>query len=442
MSHRIAITTFVSLLFTAACSHTFGASAEDYWSTWRGPAFTGAALKGTPPVTWSESDNIKWKVAFPGEGTSSPIIWAEKIIFLTAVPASTGATSATAGGTSARPGLSQAPSGSHKFNVVCLNRATGEMFWQTTVREEVPHEGHHPSHGFASYSPVTDGRHIWAGSGSRGLYCLDMNGNLKWQKDLPRLEALMGFGEGSSVALAADAVVAVCDHQGQSAIFAFDQETGDLLWRKERDEPTSWATPVAVEANGKTQVIVSATNLIRSYDVATGEIVWQCSGQTRNVIPSPVVGFGKVFCTSGYRGSALQAIELGRTGDLSDSNAIAWQVDRGTPYVSSPLLYEGRIYVYSVLRPVVSCYEAETGKALFTEQTLEGLDQVYASPVGAGGHVYCPGRNGVTVVLKISDTFEVVATNKLDDGLDASPAIVGNELFLKGNEHLYCIANP
>jgi outer membrane protein assembly factor BamB len=431
-------TIVASVVLTVTCGQVLATFGDDYWPTWRGPTAAGAAVKGNPPVTWSESENVKWRVEFPGRGSSSPIIWANKIFFLTAVPTQeTPAPGATAGGR-----LSQAPSGKYTFDVVCLDRATGKLIWQKTMREEMPHEGHHPSHGFASYSPVTDGKHIWAGFGSRGLYCLDMDGNLKWGKDLPRMETVMSFGEGSSVALAGDAVIAVCDHQGQSTVFAFQKGTGELLWSKDRDEPTSWATPVAVEVKGRTQVIVSATNLVRSYDVETGDIIWQCSGQTRNVIPSPVIGFGKVFCTSGYRGNALQAIELGKTGDLSGSDAISWQVDRGTPYVSSPLLYGNRIYVHSVLKPVISCYEAQTGKALFTEQTLEGLDQVYASPVGAGGHVYCPGRNGVTVVLKNADTFEVVATNKLDDGLDASPAVVGDELYLKGNRYLYCIAKP
>jgi outer membrane protein assembly factor BamB len=148
-----------------------------------------------------------------------------------------------------------------------------------------------------------------------------------------------------------------------------------------------------------------------------------------------------VFCTSGYQGSALQAIKLaGSKGDLSGTDAIAWQVKKGTPYVSSPLLYGNRIYVFSVLKPVLSCYEAQTGKPLFTDQTLEGIDQVYSSPVGVADRVYCPGRNGVTVVLKNADTFEVLATNKLDDGFDASGAVIGDELYLRGNKYLYCIA--
>jgi outer membrane protein assembly factor BamB len=195
------------------------------------------------------------------------------------------------------------------------------------------------------------------------------------------------------------------------------------------------------EVDGRTQVIVSATKLIRSYDAKTGDLIWQCGGQVRNVIPSPVLGFGMVFCTSGYQGSSLQAIRLaGSKGDLSGTDAVAWQVNKGTPYVSSPLLYGNRIYVFSVLTPKLSCYEARTGKPLFTEQALEGINQVYASPVGVADRVYCPGRNGVTVVIRNADTFEVLATNKLDDGFDASPAVIGDELYMRGHKSLYCIA--
>jgi outer membrane protein assembly factor BamB len=250
----------------------------------------------------------------------------------------------------------------------------------------------------------------------------------------------MMFGEGSSAALIGEAVIVVMDHEGESFIYALNKETGETIWKKERDEITSWATPVAAEVKGAMQVIASATNFIRSYDLKTGDLVWQCSGQTGNVIPSPVVGFGKVFCASGFRGSSLQAIELGRTGDLSGTDAIAWQVNEATPYVPSPLLYGDKLYVCSVNRAIVSCYQAKTGKANFTKYRLEEVGEIYASPVGAASRVYFVGRNGVTQVIKRSGRPQVLATNILNDKFDASAAIAGDELFLKGKEHLYCIA--
>lgn len=430
MNHKVAakivLIAFLSVMYV-------GNSAKANWPRWRGPLATGVAPKGNPPLTWSETENIKWKIAVPGEGTSSPIIWEDKLFFQTAVL--TGQTApATTGG------MSQTPGGTYSFDLVCLDRTTGEILWQKAVRQERPHEGHHRDHGYASYSPVTDGKLLWASFGSRGLYCFDLEGNIKWSKDLIKMETRSGFGEGSSCALAGDAVIVVLDHEGDSAIFAFNKGTGDLLWRQDRDERTSWATPVAVEVDGKIQVITSATNFVRSYDAATGKVIWQCAGQTENTIPTPVIGFGKVFCTSGFRGSALQAIELGHTGDLSGTDAIAWQVNEATPYVPSPLLHGDRLYVCSGNNAVISCFQASTGQPRYTKQRLDGIKGVYASPVGVADRVYFAGRNGVTVVIKNADILEVLATNTLDDGFDASPAVVGDNLYLKGRKSLYCIA--
>jgi outer membrane protein assembly factor BamB len=447
MKHPGSLGITVIFLLIAVCTQTPAAGADDWWPTWRGPAANGMAPKGNPPVAWSESENIKWKVAIPGQGHSSPVIWGNKIFLQTAIDtgqaksAEAQPAQPTAAANGGKSLSTPAPKTVHKFDLVCVDRTTGKILWQRTATEAVPHEGHQPTGTFANYSPVTDGKYIWVSFGSRGLHCFDLDGNLKWSQPLPTMQTIMGFGEGSSPALAGDAIIVVCDQVAGSAIFAFNKVTGEQLWRKDRDEPTSWATPAVAEVDGKTQVIVSATKLTRSYDAKTGDLIWQCSGQVRNVIPSPVLGFGMVFCTSGYQGSSLQAIKLaGSKGDLSGTDAVVWQVNQGTPYVSSPLLYGNRIYVFSVLAPRLSCYEARTGKPLFTEQTLEGINQVYASPVGVADRVYCPGRNGVTVVIRNADIFELLATNKLGDGFDASPAVIGDELYLRGNKSLYCIA--
>ncbi len=409
----------------------------------------GIASEGNPPLKWGESENIKWKVKLTGdESNSSPVIWGDKIFFQTAIdtqikddtpaPAST----PQAGGGGRREGGRSfggpAPTTQFKFNLVCLDRKTGKTLWEETVRQVKPHQGHHNDHGFSSFSPVTDGEFVWATYGSRGIYCYDLNGKKIWNKELPLLTTM--FGEGGSPALAGNAIIVVSDQQGESLIFAFDKKTGDLLWKQARDEDTSHATPIPVTVDGKLQVIINATNFIRSYDVQTGEVIWQCSGQTRNVIPTPVVGFGMVFCTSGFRGSALQAIKLGRTGDLTNSDAIAWQVNEATPYVPSPLLYDGRIYVCSVNQEIISCYDAKTGTPHFVKQKMDEIKGIYASLTAADGRIYFVGRNGVSYVLKPSDQYEVLAINTLDDKFDCSPAFVGDEMYLKGKQNLYCIA--
>ncbi len=442
---RITETFTASILISALLTGgIFAESPDDYWPGWRGPRASGVAPAGKPPLTWSETQNVKWKVPVPGEGTSSPIVWADKIFFLTAIKTDRLGTPTQAPVSDANAPVpfhgGQTPKNVYKFDLVCLDRSTGRTLWQKTVREDVPHEGTHPNHGYASYSPITDGTYVWASFGSRGVHCYDLNGEHKWSRDLGRMTIKMSFGEGSSPALAGDALIVVMDHEAGSCIYALDKTTGQILWKQPRDEITSWATPVTADVNGKVQVIVSATKLIRSYDVRTGELIWQCGGQTANVIPSPIAALGTVFCTSGFRGSALQAIELGRTGDLSGTDAIRWQANKGTPYVPSPILYDDNIYVCSVNKAVVSCYQARTGKVNYTEQSLPEVGEIYASPVGAAGRVYFVGREGTAQVIKNAATLEILATNKLDDKFDASPAIVGHELYLKGKKNLYCIS--
>ncbi len=420
-------------------------TAEDNWPNWRGPNADGIAPKGNPPVTWSETENIKWKVEIPGRGSSTPVVWGDKIFLQTAVPTTaTIAEETSAPPQPARrrrgPPTTPAPKSPLEFKLLCLDRGTGEILWERTAIEAIPHEGHHPTGTFASNSPVTDGEHVWASFGSRGLYCYDLDGNKKWSKDLIKMTIKLNFGEGSSPALVGDSIVVVMDHEGDSKLFAFEKNTGELLWETDRQERTSWASPMAVKVGDSYQIVTCATSLIRSYDAKTGDLIWQSGGLTANAIPTPVVGFGNIYCTSGFRGYALKAIELGHTGDLTDSDAIVWEVDRGTPYVASPLLYGDKIYVTDGLRPNLSCYNAETGAPIFENQKLEGLRQIYASPVGASGRIYFAGRNGVTLVLKQSDSFEVLATNTLDEGFDASPVVIGDELYLRGSKHLYCIA--
>jgi outer membrane protein assembly factor BamB len=185
---------------------------------------------------------------------------------------------------------------------------------------------------------------------------------------------------------------------------------------------------------------VSATNRIRSYDLQSGEQLWQCGGMTANAIPTPVSEFGHVYAISGFRGAALLAIKLGRSGDLTGSDAITWKHGKGTPYVPSPLLYGDKLYFFASNTGILSCFDAKTGQALINAERIEGLQGVYASPVGAGGKVYLVGRNGATVVLKQSDKLETLATNTLEDKFDASPAVAGKELFLRGREYLYCLS--
>ncbi len=432
--------------------------AERQWPQWRGPLHNGVSPEASPPVNWSETNNVRWKVRLPGSGTSTPIIWGNQIFLQAAIAAGTNvaaaapkpetpATEAPADGAPRRRGggapgggmRSEAPSGAYQFALISLDRETGKTQWQKVLREEIPHEGHHRDHGFASHSPVTDGQHVWAYFGSRGLHCLDLNGNLVWSKDLGRMQTRNSFGEGSSPALFSDTLVVNWDHQGDDFVAAFDKKSGKELWRQPRQEDTSWATPLVVMHAGKPQVITSATTKIRSYDLATGKLLWECAGMTANVIPTPVAADGVVYPISGFRGNALLAIRLGGSGDLTGTDSILWRHGKNTPYVPSPLLYGDKLYFFSGNNGMLSCFESKSGRALIDAERVDALQGVYASPIGADGRVYLVGRNGAAVVIKNSGKLEVLATNRLDEGIDASPAAVGRELFLRGRSHLYCL---
>ncbi|MFN0138268.1 MAG: PQQ-binding-like beta-propeller repeat protein, partial [Phycisphaerae bacterium] len=325
----------------------------------------------------------------------------------------------------------------------CLDRATGKTIWQKTVHSQIPHSGTHPDGTQASASPIVDGQHIYASFGSFGIYCLDMQGNVKWNVDLGDQTTRNSFGEGSSPALHGETLIVNWDHEEKDFIVALDKKTGKELWRKDRDEPTNWTTPLIVEVADKPQVIVPGTSKCISYDLKTGETVWTCGGLTQNVIPSPVYHDGVVYLMSGFRGSALKAIKLADAkGDLSEKkDAFVFETsEQKTPYVPSSLLYQGCLYFFDNNKAVLTNLDAKTGQENFGRERIEGMQQVYASPIGANGFVYLCGRDGETVVIKAGPKLEIVATNKLDDGFDASPVAVGDQLLLRGREHLYCVA--
>lgn len=332
------------------------------------------------------------------------------------------------------------PTEEYRYVLMSLDRNTGKENWRRVAATQVPHEGHHRDHGYASGSPVTDGEHIIVSFGSRGLYCYDMKGKLQWKKDFGDMRMRNSFGEGTSPALHGDTVVLLWDHEGDSALYALDKKTGKLKWKTDRNEASGWCTPVVTIHDGVTQVIVNGTRAVRSYQLSDGKLLWQCSGQTSNAIPSVVVDENFAYAMSGFRGAHLAAIKLGGSGDLTDSNSVSWTANRGTPYTPSPLLSNGRIWYLSGNNGVLSVRDTKSGKLLVEGERLDGVSGVYASPVSAGGRVYIAGRNGTVSVLKDSAKLEVLATNELDDKFDCSPAVVGNQMFLRGKEHLYCIA--
>jgi len=415
-----------------------------YWPQWRGPTWNGVAPQADPPITWSETENLRWKTPIEGKGYATPIIWGDRIFLLTAItldkevpvpdviPADT-------------PNINEHPQvkGSWKpqrFAIVCLDRITGKELWSRTAHEAMPHQGHHSKGGFASASPVTDGEHVYAYFGSFGLYCYDFEGELIWKRDLEYQAMEDSLGEGSSPALSGDALVIVVDQEQQSYIVAIDKRTGQDIWKQNREETSNWSTPRIFPHAGRRQVVTNGST-VRSYDLATGELLWRCSGHTAGAIPMPAVGHGLVFTASGWRKDMLQAIALGQRGDLTDSESVVWTLRRGIPYVPCPMLWGEELYLLED-QTFFSCLNATDGAHHYLKHRLPGGLNFSASPVGAADRIYLLGEEGRTVVLQRGPQLKVLAVNDLDERFHASPAIVGEAIYLRGFKHLYCFAKP
>ncbi len=433
---------FAALLLT--CTALF--AADDDWPRWRGPNDDGMA-RGDAPLKWSETDNIAWRASIPGRGHSSPVIWGDKIFVTTAVPAEAVAAAppppqpkARGGGGGGGMGGGSGAGREHKFMILCLDRHTGKVLWERVAKVATPHEGYHGRYGsFASNSPVTDGKHLYASFGSRGLYCYDLNGKLVWQKDFPPTRMRLQFGEGAATVLDGDSIYLKFDQEEGSYLVAVDKHTGKELWRVDRDEQSSWSAPLVVAHNGRKQVVVSATTKVRSYDAATGKLIWECAGLGSNVIPAPVKLGDTVLVMSGHRNPNLLAIRLGREGDLTGTDGIVWSNDRGNSYSASPLLHDNKLYFVSD-NGMLSCLNARTGEAYYRQQRLPNPYNFKASPVGANGKLYLATENGDVVVAKMGETYEVLAINTLPDQMFiATPAIAGGSLYLRGRDTLYCI---
>lgn len=413
---------------------TLAASAESGWPNWRGPNADGTSSDAKPPLEWSATKNVRWKTPIPGRGSSSPVVLGDSIFLTTAIDIEGKPT-----------GADEAPQSKQRFVVLCIDRPSGAIRWQKTVNELVPHAGHHEDHGFASASPITDGEYVWAHFNSRGTFCLQASdGDLVWARtDLGKMTTRGGFGDGSSPTLHGDRLIIPWDHEGDSYLTALDKKTGKTIWKTERDHPTSWAAPLIVGHGDGHQVVQNGEGFAVSYDLADGSEIWRADGQTARPVATPVAADGIVYIGSGFRGSFLGAYRLeGAKGDLTDSKNVLWTISKGTPDIASLLLTGGRLYFYSGKSGILTCVNAKTGEIHYERERVPGMDRVYASPVAANGHVFLTDREGLTVVIKDSDKLEVVASNQLGEPVDATPALVGDEVFIRSAGHLYCIAAP
>jgi outer membrane protein assembly factor BamB len=409
---------------------SFSAAAD--WPRWRGPEADGMA-RGDAPLRWSDQERIAWKATIPGKGHSSPVVWGDRVFVTTAVPS-------TASASDAQRAIGSGSVPEHRFMLLCLDRKTGKVLWERVARVETPHESHHPMYGsFASNSPITDGQHVIAFFGSRGLFAYTLDGTPAWEKDFGQLRMFNTFGEGSWTAIEDGKLLVVWDNEDESFIVALDKATGRELWRTPRQGNTNWSGPYVTTVNGRKQVIVSASREVCAYDLETGKLIWKARGLGQNTIPAPVAADGLVFVMSGFRNPNLMAIRLGREGDLTDTDAIVWQNQRGNSYSASPVLHDGKLYVLTD-SGMLSCFDARTGKPFYLQQRLPKPYNFKASPVGANGKLYLSSEEGDVIVVKMGETFEVLATNTLaEQTFISSPAIVDGEIYLRGQNTLFAI---
>lgn len=397
---------------------------DSQWGHWRGPLGNGVAPAASPPTTFSDTKNVRWKVLIPGRGSSSPVLWNDSIFITTATPVADS-------------------EGALDFQILCFDRTSGIEQWKQTAIRATPHEGTHSTNGYASASPCTDGKHVYAHFGSQGTFCFTVDGKPVWKRDFGDMHTRNEFGEGSSPTLASEMLIVPWDHEGPSKLIAVNKITGDTIWETPRDEPTCWATPLITKDNrGREQIVMNGQTAARGYELASGKELWRCGGQTQRPCASAVATNGVAFIGSGFRGSFIGAFDLAGDGNLSGGKHVLWTHNQDTPDVASPLLSGNRLYYYKEKSGLLTCVDASTGDFHYETQRLPGMSRTYASPVAAGGHVYLTDRSGQIVVIKDSPSLEIVSENDMAEGVDATPAPVQDILLIRGEKHLFCIGSP
>ena len=447
---RMKLLLLIVLLANMLVAQTENNAYFSNWPMWRGPAKTGEAFFVKPPVEWSESSNIKWKIQIPEKGLSTPIVWEDQIFITSAVSLDADTLQKLIqehmeGYPQWQTKTQYSSTAKHlqQFILFSFSKDTGDILWFKIVNTKVPHEGTHADGSYASSSCTTDGKNLIVSFGSFGIFCFDMQGKQIWSRNLGDMKTYESFGEGISPVLYKDRVIINWDHEGESFITTLDAKTGETIWKTERDEHTTWATPIVIEADGKNQVVVSGNTACISYNVTDGKEIWRVGGLTMAIVPCPVYADNMVYFMSGYPKYACLAVNIANAkGDLTGSPAVVWTKDDFASYVPSPLLYDGKLYYLASNKGLLTCVEAATGNIFYQTQKLDKIKGVYASPVAANGLIYVLGRNGVCYVIQADNTYKQIAINSLDDKFDASPAFVGNDLILRGTNFLYCISSP
>jgi outer membrane protein assembly factor BamB len=360
---------------------------------------------------WSDTHNVGWKVAVPGSGNSSPIIWGDRIF------------------------LTSAYDGGRRLSVLAFRRSDGYRIWESFAPNGSA-EFVHQKNGNASATPATDGERVYVSFGSRGLMAFDLNGKLVWHQNLGPISNY--WGTAGSPLLYKDRVILYQDHRGESFIAAFDARTGRQLWRTRRQADVGWGTPIAIRVGDHDEIIVNGQYTVYAYDPNDGRELWRCNGSTYEVIPTPVVGHGMVFCPSGRAGPTL-AIRPGGRGDVTTSHLV-WSSPRGSPFVPSPLLYGDHLYIVNDMARIVTNFEAASGRTMWQERLgVTRREGFSASPVAVDGKVFFTNDDGETFVIRAGSKFELLHVNRIGERTLASPALVDGTWYIRTERHLFAI---
>lgn len=384
-----------------------------YWGRWRGPSGQGVVAETGYPDSWSGTENVKWKVPVPGNGNSSPIVWGDHIFLTTAYD------------------------GGRRLSVVAFRRSDGVKQWETFAPDGRNSNYTHFKNGYASATPATDGQRVYASFGGRGLLAVDMmTGKQAWHRDLGPMDAY--HGTAGSPLLYKDRLILYQDQSRNAFISAFDARTGKTLWTTPREADVGWGTPIAVHVVDHDEIIVNGQLKVQAYNPDTGAELWSCSGSTYEVIPTPVVGYGMVFCSSGRAGPTL-AIRPGGKGDVTRTH-LAWSSPRGSPFVPSPILYGEHLYMVNDMQSIVTSLEATSGKVMWQNRLGASRREGFSSsPVAVDGKVFFTNDEGETFVLKAGPTFELLRTNRIGEGTLATPALVDRRWYIRTERNLFAI---
>lgn len=428
VTSRVLVIVAVIGVMPLAFAHLFSAAAPDdvrmievagegakYWPRWRGPSGQGVVPAGTYTDTWSSTDHVKWKVATPGRGNSSPIAWGDHLFLTTAYD------------------------NGQRLSIIALRRADGSKLWETFVPQQGV-EWVHQKNGYASATPVTDGQRVYASFGRHGLIAVDFSGRVVWHRPLGTINNY--HGPAGSPILYKDRIFLYQDHEsraGQGAfVAAFDAKTGKPIWQTPRSESVGWGTPVMIDAGDRDELIVSGQRRVAAYDPETGRELWTVRGNTFEVIPTPVVGDGLVFCSSGRAGPTF-AIRPGGSGDVTASH-VAWSTPKGSPFVPSGLVLDGLLYLVNDMQSILTVYDTKTGALAY--QGRMGIAQregFSASPVAANGKVFFTNDEGETFVVQAGREFKLIRTNTLGARTLASPALVDGTWYWRTDQHVLAI---